>query len=74
MERIAPSWSSQHFLVWPHNGTLRSHDRHNQFFTDAEDISIKMQQRARKKCFKAVKPYINPEDECLGYHVKVNIY
>jgi hypothetical protein len=23
MERIAPSWSSQHFLMWPQNGTLR---------------------------------------------------
>ena len=23
MERISPSWSSQHFLMWPHNGILR---------------------------------------------------
>jgi len=73
MERIAPSWSSQHFLVWPHNGTLRSHDRHNQFFADAEDISIQMQERAKNKCFKPWKPFIHdPEDKYLGWHVKLS--
>ena len=67
------SWSSQHFLVWPHNGTLRSHDRHNQFFADAEDISIQMQERAKNKCFKPWKPFIHdPEDKYLGWHVKLS--
>ena len=67
------SWSSQHFLVWPHNGTLRSHDRHNQFFADAEDISIQMQERAKNKCFKPWKPFIyDPEDKYLGWHVKLS--
>ena len=47
--------------------------RHNQYFADADDISINMQERARNKCFNAVKPYINdPEDKHLGYHVKVS--
>ena len=31
MERIAPSWSSQHYLVWPHNGTLRSHGKEHKY-------------------------------------------
>ena len=63
MERIAPSWSSQHFLVWPHNGTLRSHDRTAQFYTDAEDISLVMQERAKLEYFKAEAPHIH---ESLG--------
>ena len=46
MERISPSWSSQHFLVWPHNGILRSFDKNSTFYDHIQDISILMQKRA----------------------------
>merc|ERR1712051_595481 len=45
----------------------------NQFFADAEDISIQMQERAKNKCFKPWKPFIyDPEDKYLGWHVKLS--
>ncbi len=71
MERIAPSWSSQHFLVWPQNGTLRSYDKASQFYLEVEDISLRMQHRARTRCFNPTRPFINPNDANLGYHVKL---
>lgn len=71
MERIAPSWSSQHFLVWPHNGTLRSFDKTTEPFIHAEDISVIMQKRASEGCFKSASPPISYEDENLGYYIKL---
>ena len=68
MERIAPSWSSQHFLVWPHNGTLRSHDKTQQFYSDTQDISLEMQQRAKMNVYKAEQPHV---DQSLSYHIKI---
>ncbi len=51
MERIAPSWSSQHFLMWPQNGILRSYDKDCQLFDEIDDISLLMKNRAAKGSF-----------------------
>lgn len=66
MERISPSWSSQHFLVWPQAGTLRSYDKSMPLFTQVlDDISVTMQERAVHGCYTerrtlaSLEPYLD---------------
>ena len=71
MERISPSWSSQHFIVWPHNGILKFYDRKSEFHDHVMDISLSMQKRAYEGCFKPhQRPPIKVEDRLLEPHIK----
>ncbi len=48
-ERISPSWSSEHCLMWPHGGKLRSFSPEvTQLFSEIIDISVVMQERVKK--------------------------
>lgn len=74
MERIAPSWASQHFLAWAHGGVLQSQFHKRQDYASAlDDISSTMQRRARLFYFLPTHPYIcEPEGKKpLEYHVKL---
>lgn len=74
MERIAPSWASQHFLAWAHGGVLQSQFHKRQDYALAlDDISSRMQRRARLFYFLPTQPYIcEPEGKKpLEYHVKL---
>ena len=45
-ERIAPSWSSEHCLMWPHQGRLTSFSPEvTQLFNEVKDVSVTMQAR-----------------------------
>ena len=71
MERISPSWSSQHFIVWPHNGILKFYDRKSAFHDHVMDISLLMQKRAFESCFKPLqRPPVKVEDKLLEPHIK----
>ena len=47
-ERMAPSWSCQSHLSWPHGGILKCFGKDSQLYTEVQDISLTMQQRAAK--------------------------
>ena len=42
-ERITPSWSSRHCLLWPQKGILRSFGRETKLCEWIGDISVVMQ-------------------------------
>ncbi|TRY68432.1 hypothetical protein TCAL_01366 [Tigriopus californicus] len=47
-ERISPSWSANHCLIWPFGGKLRSFSQKSSLFANLQDISVDMQMRALK--------------------------
>ena len=65
-DRIAPSWSTQHCLVWPHGGILQCFGRDSGLCKVVEDISIVMQERAVERCYtgkqglKKLTPLLDP--------------
>ncbi len=56
-ERISPSWSSEHCLMWPHNGMLTSFSPEvTQLFNEITDISVIMQVRCMDILFLSPPP------------------
>ena len=65
-ERITPSWSSRHCLLWPQKGILRSFGRETKLCESIGDISVVMQDRAQQGCYtskvskKTLQPILDP--------------
>ena len=65
-ERITPSWSSRHCLLWPQKGILRSFGRETRLCESIGDISVVMQDRAQQGCYtskvskKTLQPILDP--------------
>ena len=54
-ERITPSWSNHHNLIWPYRGTLRSFDNQSNIYDESlsivNDVSRRMRKRAEQNIF-----------------------
>ena len=61
-ERITPTWSNHHNLIWPYRGTLRSFDNQSNLYDESlsivNDVSRKMRTRAEQNIF---HQKMNPE-------------